>query len=102
MAAAEETESRTAAAHCSPARVYCTAALTVALPVTVKLHVLVLLPEHAPDQIALLPPVRLRVTAVPMVKDPWPVDPDGTLMPDGLETTFVPLRPVAVTATVAV
>jgi hypothetical protein len=83
-------------------RVYCTAALTVALPVTVKAQVLVLFPVHAPDQIALLPPVTLSVTVVPMVKDPWPVDPDATLMPAGLETTFVPFRPLAVTVTVAV
>src|SRR5450432_1009771 len=77
------------------------AAFTVALPVTVKVQVLVLLPEHAPDQIALLPPVTLRVTAVPMLKDPWPLDPDATLMPAGLETTL-PLRPLAVTVTVPV
>jgi hypothetical protein len=70
----------------------------------VKTQVLALFPpvEHAPDQIASLPSVTLRVSLVPTLKMPCPVLPVGTLMPDGLEITLTPLRPDAMMVAVAV
>jgi hypothetical protein len=66
-------------------------------------HVLVLFPplEHAPDQTTLRPLVALSVIDVPVVNDAEPVLPTATLMPAGLEVTRSPLRPVAVTVSVA-
>ena len=70
---------------------------------TVKVHVFTLLPtlEQAPDQIAPRPFVTLSVIDVPVVNVAEPVLPTVTLIPAGLEVTRSPLRPVAVTVTVA-
>jgi hypothetical protein len=69
----------------------------------VKVHVFVLFPplEHAPDQIASRPFVTLSVIEVPVLNEAEPVVPTFTLMPAGLEVTRSPLRPVAVTVSVA-
>jgi hypothetical protein len=79
-------------------------AVTDTLALSVKVHVLVLLPplEHAPDQIASRPFVTLSVIDVPAVNDAEPVLPTLTLMPAGLDSTRSPLRPVAVTVRVTV
>jgi hypothetical protein len=78
-------------------------AVTVAFPFRVKVQVLVLLPplEHAPDQMTSRPFVALSVIAVPVVKVAEPLLPTATLMPAGLDVTRSPLRPVAVTVSVA-
>jgi hypothetical protein len=69
----------------------------------VKAQVRVFAPplEQAPDQIASRPSVTLSVTRVPVAKVAEPVLPTATLMPAGLDSTFSPLRPVAVTVSVA-
>ena len=68
-----------------------------------KLHVRVLFPplEHAPDQMASRPFVTLSVIDVPVVNEAEPVVPTLTLMPVGLDNTRSPVRPVAVTVSVA-
>jgi len=78
--------------------------VTDAAPVNVNVQLLVSLPplEHAPDQIASRPFVTLSVIAVPVENDADPALPTGTLMPAGLDVTRSPLRPVAVTLSVAV
>jgi hypothetical protein len=58
--------------------------------------------EHAPDQIASRPLVTLRVIDVPTLNAALPLVPTNTLMPDGFDSTRSPLRPVAVTVSVAV
>jgi hypothetical protein len=77
--------------------------VTVALPLSVKVHVLVLFPplEHAPDQMTSRSFVARSVIAVPMANDAEPVLPTATLIPVGVDVTRSPLRPVAVTVTVA-
>ena len=82
---------------------HCTLAVTAAVPVTVNRQVRVLPPplEQAPDQIASRPLVTLSVTAVPVAKDADPDDPTLTLSPAGFDVIRSPLRPVAVTVTVA-
>jgi hypothetical protein len=79
-------------------------AVTVALPLSVNVQVLVLFPplEHAPDQKTSRSFVALSVIAVPMANDAEPVLPTATLIPVGLDVTRSPLRPVAVTVRVAV
>jgi hypothetical protein len=79
-------------------------AVTAAEPGSVNVQVFVLLPplEQAPDQIASRPPETLSVIDVPVLKDAEPVLPTFTLMPAGLDDTRSPLRPVAVTVSVAV
>jgi hypothetical protein len=69
----------------------------------VNVHVRCLLPplEHAPDQIASRLLVTLNVIDVPVLNDAEPVVPTLTLMPAGLEVIRSPLRPVAVTVSVA-
>ena len=57
--------------------------------------------EQAPDQIASRPLVTLSVIEVPAAKEAEPVLPTPTLIPAGLEVTRSPLRPVAVTVSVA-
>jgi hypothetical protein len=47
------------------------------------------------------PLVTDSVMWVPLANVAEPVLPTATLMPAGLDTTFSPLRPVAVTVTVA-
>ena len=78
--------------------------MTFALPPIVKVHVFVLFPplEQAPDQIASRLFVTLSVIEVPTANDAEPVLPTLTLMPAGLEVTRSPVRPVAVTVSVAV
>ena len=69
-----------------------------------KVQVFVLFPplEQAPDQIASRPFVTLSVIEAPVVNDAEPVVPTDTLIPAGLDVTRSPLRPVAVTVSVAV
>ena len=82
---------------------YCTLPVTDVVPFSVNVHVLVLLPPlgHAPDQMASRPFVTLSVIDVPIVNDAEPVVPTLTLMPAGFDNTRSPLRPVAVTVSVA-
>jgi hypothetical protein len=84
-------------------RRYWTFAVTVALPFNVNVQVLVLLPllEQAPDQIASRPFVTLSVIDVLVVNDAEPVLPTVTSMPTGFDVTRSPLRPVALTVSVA-
>lgn len=79
-------------------------AVTVAFPLSVKVQVLALLPllEHAPDQMTSRPLVALNVIVVPAVNGADPLAPTATLIPAGLDVTLSPLRPVAVTVSVAV
>ena len=69
-----------------------------------NVHVLVLLPllEQAPDQIASRPFDTLSVIDVPVANDADPVLPTATFSPEGVEPTVSPLRPLAVTVSVAV
>jgi len=82
---------------------YWTFPVTLAVAFSVKVHVLVLFPplEQAPDQTASRPLVTLSVIRVPMANDAAPVLPTDTLMPAGLDVMRSPLRPVAVTVSVA-
>ena len=86
-----------------PARLHCTFAVTAAFPLSVKVQVFALFPalEHAPDQTASRPFVALRVIDVPVANDAEALLPTATLMPAGLDVTRSPLRPVAVTVSVA-
>lgn len=83
---------------------YCTFADTDAFAFNVNVHVLVLLPllEQAPDQIASRPFETLSVIDVPVVNEADPVVPTATLSPEGAELTDSPLRPLAVSVSVAV
>jgi hypothetical protein len=78
-------------------------ALTDALPFSVNVHVFLLLPplEQPPDQIASLPFEALKVIDVPELNAADPVLPVLTLMPAGLDVIRSPLRPDAVTVSVA-
>jgi hypothetical protein len=69
-----------------------------------NVHVFVLLPllEHAPDQIASRPFEMLNVIDVPVANDADPVLPTATFRPEGVELTVSPLRPLAVSVSVAV
>ena len=82
---------------------YCTFAATDDELVNVNVHVLRLLPplEQAPDQIASRPLDTLSVMLVPDANDAAPLLPGLTLTPDGVNVTRSPLRPVAVTVSVA-
>jgi hypothetical protein len=77
-------------------------ALTEALPFSVNVQLFVSSPplEQAPDQMTTRPLVAVSVSLVPAANDADPVLPTATLMPEGLETTRSPLRPVAVTVSV--
>jgi len=77
--------------------------VTELAPVAVKVQVRTLLPplEQAPVHTAERPLDAVRVTDVPVANVADPVLPVATLMPAGLEVTRSPLRPVAVTVTVA-
>jgi hypothetical protein len=79
-------------------------AVTLALPFSVNVQLLVLRPslEQAPDQMASRPFETLSVIDVPTGKEADPVLPTFTLMPAGDDVTRSPLRPVAVTVSVAV
>jgi hypothetical protein len=71
---------------------------------SVKVQVFVLFPplEHAPDQMTSRSFVARSVIAVPMGNEAEPVLPTATLIPVGVDVTRSPLRPVAVTVSVAV
>jgi hypothetical protein len=73
------------------------------LPLIVNVQLDLLLPplEHAPDQIALRPLVTDSLIDVRAEKDADPVLPTATSMPVGLDVTRSPLRPLAVTVSVA-
>ena len=58
--------------------------------------------EQAPDQTAERPLVTVSVIDVPMVNDADPLVPVATLMPAGVEVILSPLRPLALTVSVAV
>ena len=77
---------------------YCTLAITDALPLMVKVQVLtLLLPlEHAPDQMASRPLLTLKVIELLLANPADCVLPTATLMPAGLEVIRSPLRPLAV------
>ena len=83
---------------------HCTFAVTDAGPVSLNVHLGVSSPplEHAPDQMAVRPLVTESVIDVPVANDAEPVLPTATLMPAGVDCTLSPLRPVAVTVSVAV
>lgn len=78
---------------------YWTFAVTEAAAFMVRLQVLVFDPplEQLPDQIASLPLLTLNVTSVPVGKLAVPELPTETCSPAGLEETFSPDRPVALT-----
>jgi hypothetical protein len=79
-------------------------AVTVAFAFSVNVQVFVLFPplEQAPDQKTSRSFVARSVIAVPMANDADPVLPTATLIPVGVDVTRSPLRPVAVTVSVAV
>jgi hypothetical protein len=79
-------------------------AVTAAFVFNVNVQVFVLFPplEHAPDQTTSRSFVARSVIDVPAANDAEPLLPTATLMPAGLEVTRSPLRPVAVTVSVAV
>src|SRR3954466_9274953 len=85
-------------------RNHCTLAVTVALAASVKVQLLRLLPalEQAPDQTASRPFDTVSVTDAPTVNDADPLLPTATLNPAGLDVTRSPLRPLAVSVSVAV
>ena len=78
-------------------------AVTDALAVSVNTQVFLLLPplEQAPDQTASRPFETASVIDVPVVNDADPVLPTETLIPAGVDVTRSPLRPLAVTVSVA-
>ena len=80
-----------------------TLAVTEAFAEIVNVQVLILFPplEQAPDQIASRPFVTLKVIDVFVAKLADPVLPTATLIPAGVDVTRSPLRPVAVTVSVA-
>jgi hypothetical protein len=79
-------------------------AVTAAFAFSVNVQVLVLFPplEHAPDQMTSRLFVALSVIVVPVGNEAEPLLPTPTLMPAGFEVTRSPVRPVAVTVSVAV
>jgi hypothetical protein len=83
---------------------YCTFAVTDALADSVNVQLRRLLPllEQAPDQMASRPLLTVSVIDVPVVNEAAPVAPTATSIPDGVEVTRWPLRPLAVTVRVAV
>jgi len=83
---------------------HCTLAATDALAVSVKVQLFRLLPllEQAPNHTASRPFETVSVTDAPTVNAADPLLPTGTLNPAGLEVTRSPLRPLAVSVTVAV
>ncbi len=84
-------------------QIYLTFAVTEALAVRVKVQLAVSLPplEHAPDQTTVRPLVALKVIELFVAKLAEAVLPTATLMPAGLDSTFSPLRPVALTVRTA-
>jgi len=80
-----------------------TLAVTDAAPVIVNVQLFTLFPplEQAPENTASRPPETFSVIAVPVVNDADLVLPTATSMPAGLDVMRSPLRPVAVTVSVA-
>jgi hypothetical protein len=76
--------------------------VTDAVPFSVNLHDLALLATHAPEKFACRPLPTVNVIDVPTVNDADPLVPVTTLMPVGVDVMRTPLRPVAVSVTVAV
>ena len=78
--------------------------MTAALPDIVNVQLFVFAPplEQAPDQIASRPFEAVNVMDVPVENDADPLEPTATVTPAGLDVTDSPLRPVAVTVSVAV
>ena len=78
-------------------------AVTAAFPVSVNVQVFALFPplEQAPDHMASRPFETMSVIDVPVANGAGMVLPTATLIPAGLEVTLSPLRPVAVTVSVA-
>lgn len=76
-----------------------TSAETLAVPFNVNVHVFFLLPplEQAPDQMASRPLLTESVMLVPGANSACIEPPTATLIPDGLDVTRSPLRPLAVT-----
>jgi hypothetical protein len=70
--------------------------------VNVQVFVLFPLLEQAPDQIASRPFDTLSVIDVPVANEADPVLPTATLRPEGVDLTVSPLRPLAVSVSVAV
>ena len=83
---------------------YCTFADTDAFAFSVNVQVLVLLPllEHAPDQTASRLFETLSLIDVPVGNVADPVLPTATLTPEGVDMMVSPLRPLALTVSVAV
>ena len=75
--------------------------MTVAVPVSVNVQVLLSPLVHAPDQTTLRPFETVSVIAVPVLNGADLVLPTATLIPAGLEVTLSPRRPLAVTVSVA-
>jgi hypothetical protein len=73
----------------------------LAFRVNVQLLCLFPLLEHAPDQMASRPLETVNVIDVPVANAADPVLPTATLMPAGLDVIRSPLRPVALTVSVA-
>ncbi len=82
---------------------YCTFAVTEALAFNVNVQLLRLFPplEQAPEKTASRPFETVRVIDVPLVNAADPLLPTDTLIPAGLDVIRSPLRPVAVTVSVA-
>jgi hypothetical protein len=82
---------------------YWTFALTDAFALSVNVQLRCFDPplEHAPDQIASRPFDADRVIDVPAANEAEPLLPTATLMPVGVDVTRSPLRPLAVTVSVA-
>jgi hypothetical protein len=78
--------------------------VTEAFPLRVNVQVFVLFPplEQAPDQITSRSFVARSVIDVPVLNGAEPVVPTSTLIPAGVDVIRSPLRPVAVTVSVAV
>jgi hypothetical protein len=78
-------------------------AVTDAVPVSVNVQLFALFPplEQPPDQVASRPLATRSVIDVPVVNDADLVLPTVTSMPAGLDVMRSPLRPVAVTVSVA-
>jgi hypothetical protein len=78
--------------------------VTVTVPVNVNVQLFVLFPplEQAPDQTASRPLETLNVICALVANVADPLLPTATLIPVGLEVTRSPLRPLAVTVSVAV
>jgi hypothetical protein len=79
-------------------------AVTLAFALRVNVQLFRFAPplEQAPDQIASRPFEALSVIDAPVENDADPVLPTATFTPAGLDVTRSPLRPLAVSVSVAV